>query len=79
AVIEGIAASGFSLRYFGYATGSPPPFVEFTPNPSLTAEQIARLTHVVITVTTRAKSIIPGISDMLSTQTSTVNVRNPAC
>jgi len=76
-VIEGIAPGGFSLRYFAYGTGNPPPYVEFTGN--LTADQIARLTHIVITVTTRATSRIPGVSAIVSSQTSTIDVRNPAC
>lgn len=76
-VIEGIAPNGISLLYFGYGTGSPPPYVEFTGN--LTANQIAQLTHIVITVTTRATSVIVGVPEILSTQTSTIDVRNPAC
>ena len=77
AVMEGIAPSGFSLRYFGYGTGTPPPYVEFTG--ALTADQIARLTHIVITVTTRAPSAIPNAPAIVSTQQSTVDMRNPAC
>jgi type II secretory pathway pseudopilin PulG len=76
-VLEGIAPNGFKLEYFGYGTGSPPPYVAFTG--TLTADQIARLTHVVITVKTRATNRIPNAGPIVSTQASTIEMRNPAC
>lgn len=77
AVLSGIAPSGFSLRYYGYGTGNPAPYVEFSG--TLTADQIARLTHIVISVTTRAESRLPSSPALFSTQTSTIDMRNPAC
>lgn len=77
AVLEGIAPSGLTLRYFGYGSGNPPAYVEFTG--TLTADQIARLTHVVMSVTTRATSRIPNAPPIVSNQTSTIDMRNPAC
>ena len=77
AILEGIAPNGFAIRYYGYGTGNPPPYVEFTG--TLTADQIARLTHVAIRVTTRAASRIRGVAPIVSTQTSTIDIRNPAC
>jgi type II secretory pathway pseudopilin PulG len=76
-VLEGIASGGLTFQYFGYGTGSPPPYVPFTG--TLTADQIARLTHVVITVTISAPSRIPNAPAIVSTQTSTIDMRNPAC
>ena len=77
AVLEGIAPSGFTIRYYGYGNGSPPAYVEFTG--TLTADQIARLTHVVISVTTRATNRVRNAPAIVSTQTSTIDIRNPAC
>jgi prepilin-type N-terminal cleavage/methylation domain-containing protein len=76
-VLNGIAPGGFAIQYYGHGTGTPPPFVPFTG--SLTADQIARLTHVVIRVTTRAPSRIASAPAIVSTQTSTIDIRNPAC
>ena len=76
-VLNGIAPGGFAIQYYGYGTGTPPPYVPFTG--ALTANQIARLTHVVIRVTTVAPSRIPSAPAIVSTQTSTVDIRNPAC
>ncbi len=78
-VLEGIAANGFRFRYYGYGNGTPPPFVEFqTGGGALTADEIARVTHVAITVTTTAPSAI-GNNPVVSSQTSTIDIRNPAC
>jgi hypothetical protein len=74
-VIDGISA--FRFRYFTFGTGDPPPYVEVSGN--LTANQIAQLTHVVIELTTRATSVIPGTPAVTSAQTSTVDLRNPPC
>jgi prepilin-type N-terminal cleavage/methylation domain-containing protein len=78
-VLEGIATDSFRFRYYGYGNGTPPPFVEFqSGGGALTANEIARLTHIAITVTTTAPSRV-GSSAVVSTQTSTVDIRNPAC
>lgn len=77
AVIDGISPGGFRIQYFGYGNGTPAPFVPFTG--TLTADQVARLTHVVITVTTTAPSRLPDAAPIVSTQTSTIDMRNPAC
>jgi prepilin-type N-terminal cleavage/methylation domain-containing protein len=80
-VLDGIEPNGFRFRYYGYAlAGSPPAFEEFqSGGAALTAAQISRLTHITITVTTRANARIPGMGPIRSTQTTTVDVRNPAC
>ncbi len=76
-VLQGIDAGGFNIQYFGYGNGNPPPYEPFTG--TLTANQIARLTHIVIRVRTVAPNRLPGAGEITSTQTSTVDVRNPAC
>ena len=80
AVLEGIAANGFRFRYYAAgASGSPPAFVPLQAGGgSLTANEIASLTHIVISVTTTANS--PGFATPVrTTQTTTVDMRNPAC
>jgi type II secretory pathway pseudopilin PulG len=79
-VLEGVPSGSFRIRYYGYGTGSPPPFVEFqSGGGALTADEIARLTHLVVTITTRAPSRIPGLPAITSTQSSTIAMRNPPC
>jgi prepilin-type N-terminal cleavage/methylation domain-containing protein len=80
-VLEGLTATnGFRIRYYGYGTGTPPPYVEFQAGGgNLTADEIARLTHVVVTLTTEARSRIPGLPPTTSMQTSSIQMRNPAC
>ena len=80
-VFDGIEPNGFRFRYYGYAlSGSPPAFTQFqSGGGALTAEQISRLTHITITVTTRANARIRGMGPIRSMQTTTVDIRNPAC
>jgi prepilin-type N-terminal cleavage/methylation domain-containing protein len=78
-VLEGIAAGGFRIRYYGYGTGSPPPYVEFqSGGGNLTVNEMARVKHMVITITTTAPGRISG-APITTTQQSTVYVRNPPC
>lgn len=79
-VLEGVPNGSFRIRYYGYGTGTPPPYVEFqSGGGNLTADEIARLTHLVVTITTRAPSRIPGLPAITSTQSSTIAMRNPPC
>lgn len=76
-VLDNIAANGFRIRYYRVQSGA---YQEMqSGGGALTANEIASLAHVTLSVRTQASSRIPGLGPIRSEQTATVEMRNPAC